>query len=130
MADNTANPATANMVAFGQFGSSFLDGDGDKVDLDGGSATRYVSSISFLEDTQFQDLKNLNGEIGSFSTVTAENDHDSTTGGFGTAGNATDLSVGASGQVFPKGLTIFGRWEFVELHSGACICYFAPRQKG
>ena len=42
MADNTANPATANMVAFGQFGSSFLDGDGDKVDLDGGSWTIQV----------------------------------------------------------------------------------------
>ena len=62
--------------------------------------------------------------------MTAENDHDSTTGGFGDAGNATDLSVGASGQVFPKGITVFGQWDYVELHSGACICYFAPRQKG
>jgi len=132
MADNTANPATANMVAFGQFGSSFLDGDGDIVNLRSGDGdvTRYVSSISFLEDTQFQALENLNGEIGSFSTVTAENDHDSTTGGFGDAGNATDLSIGSSGQVFPKGLTVFGRWDYVELHSGACICYFASRQKG
>ena len=113
-------------ASLGQYGSSYLDGDGDIVDLNGSSATRYVCSITFLEDTQFQALENLGGEVGSFSTVTAENNHDDATNGFGEAGNSTDLSVGASGQVFPKGITVFGRWDFVELHSGACICYFAP----
>jgi len=113
-------------ASMGQYGSSYLDGDSDVVDLNGSSATRYVCSITFLEDTQFQALENLGGEIGSFSTVTAENNHDDATNGFGEAGNATDLSVGASGQVFPKGITVFGRWDYVELHSGACICYFAP----
>lgn len=113
-------------ASMGQYGSSYLDGDSDVVDLNGSSATRYVCSITFLEDTQFQALENLGGEIGSFSTVTAENNHDDTTNGFGEAGNATDLTVGASGQVFPKGITVFGRWDYVELHSGACICYFAP----
>tara|TARA_R110002012_G_scaffold312309_1_gene522915 strand:+ start:13 stop:387 length:375 start_codon:yes stop_codon:yes gene_type:complete len=113
-------------ASLGQYGSSYLDNNGDVCDLNGSSATRYVCSITFLEDTQFQALENLGGEIGSFSTVTAENNHDDATNGFGEAGNATDLSVGASGQVFPKGITVFGRWDFVELHSGACICYFAP----
>ena len=130
MANNAAHPATANMMAFGQFGSSFLDGDGDIVNLQvlDGDVTRYISSITFLEDTQFQALKNLNGENGSFSTENTENDHNASNGtGFGTAGVATNLSVGASGQVFPKGITVFGQWDYVELHSGACICYFAPR---
>jgi len=113
-------------ASLGQYGSSYLDGDGDVVDLNGSSATRYVCSITFLEDTQFQVLENLGGEIGSFSTFTAENNHDDAINGFGEAGNSTDLSIGASGQVFPKGITVFGRWDFVELHSGACICYFAP----
>ena len=114
-------------ASLGQYGSSYLDGDGDVVDLNGSSPTRYVCSITFLEDTQFQALENLGGEIGSFSTVTAENNHDSTSNGIGEAGNATDLTVGSSGQIFPKGITVFGRWDYVELHSGACICYFAVR---
>jgi hypothetical protein len=130
MADNTSQASTANMMAFGQFGSSFITGDGANVDLNGGSATRYISAIQFLTDTQFQALENMNGEIGSVSSVTAENDHDNTTSGFGTAANAVDLSVGSSGATFPKGLTIYGKWDYVELHSGTCICYFAPRQKG
>ena len=113
-------------ASLGQYGSSFLDSDGDNVDLNGGSATRYVIAITMIDNVVFQELQNMNGEIGSISTVTAENNHDDATNGFGEAGNATDLSVGASGQVFPKGITVFGRWDYVELHSGACICYFAP----
>lgn len=127
MADNTSNPATYNMMAFGQFGSSFLTGDGDIVDLNGGSATRYVGAITMLDDTTFQALENMNGEVGSISTVTAENNHDDATSGFGEAGNATDVT---SSHTFPKGVTIYGRWDYVELNSGTCVCYFAPRVKG
>jgi len=127
MADNTANGATFNMFTTGQFGSSLLNGDGDIVDLNGGSATRYVGAITMLSDTTFEALENLNGEIGSISTVTSENDHDSATGGFGEAGNATDVT---SSITFPKGVTIYGRWDFVELAGGSCICYYAARQKG
>tara|TARA_B100000963_G_scaffold44223_2_gene33005 strand:- start:36588 stop:36971 length:384 start_codon:yes stop_codon:yes gene_type:complete len=127
MADNTSNGATFNMFSTGQFGSSLLNGDGASVDLDGGSATRYVGAITMLVDTTFEKLENLGDEIGSISTVTAQNDHDSTTGGFGAAGNATNV---INTMIFPKGVTIYGRWDLVELNSGTCICYFAPRQKG
>ena len=129
MADNTSQASTANMMAFGQFGSSFITGDGANVNLRTGS-TRYISAIQFLAATQFQALENMNGEIGSVSTVTAENDHDNATSGFGAAADAVDLTVGSSGATFPAGLTIYGKWDYVELHSGTCICYFAPRQKG
>ncbi len=120
------------MMAFGQFGSSLLDSDGDSVQLNGGSATRYVCAIQFLADTVFQELQTMNGEIGSISTVTAENDHNHATDGFGAAANAIDVIKGATAttHTFPKGVTIYGRWDLVELHSGLCICYFAPRQKG
>ena len=133
MANNASQQSTANMMAFGQFGSSYLTGDGDKVNLrqGGGDVVRYVCSITFLEDTQFQALENLNGVIGSFSTITDENKHNATDGtGFGADEVGTNLTIGSSGQVFPTGVTIFGKWDLVELHSGACICYFAPRQKG
>ena len=131
-------------ASLGQYGSTLLLGDNDLIDLSGSSATRYICSITFLEDTQFQNLQNLGGEIGSFttealhdletlggeigsfSTVTAENNLDDAVDGIGASGNGTDLVQDASGQVFPKGITVFGRWDKVELHSGACICYFAP----
>ena len=113
-------------ASLGQYGSTYLASDGDVIDLSGSSATRYICSITFLEDTQFHDLETLGGEVGSFSTLTPENDLDHATDGIGASANGTDLSVDASGQVFPKGITVFGRWDKVELHSGACICYFAP----
>lgn len=113
-------------ASLGQYGSTYLAGDDDLIDLSGSSATRYICSITFLEDTQFHDLETLGGEVGAFSTVTAENDLDHATDGIGASANGRDLSVDASGQVFPKGITVFGRWDKVELHSGACICYFAP----
>ena len=114
-------------ASHGQYGSSYLTGDGDVVDLNGGSATRYVIAITMMGDTTFQHLQNINGEIGSISTVTAENDHDHDTLGFGEAGNATDVGTG---HTFPKGVTIYGKWDYVELNSGSCVCYFAPRGQG
>ena len=115
-------------ASLGQYGSTYLAGDGDLIDFNENnnpSAKRYVCSITFLEDTQFEHLESLGGEVGSFSDLAAENNLDADVG-VGASGNGTTLTVGASGQVFPKGITVFGRWDFVELHSGACICYFAP----
>lgn len=117
-------------ASLGQYGSSFLTGDGGAdgtCDLNGDSATRYVYAITFLASTRFQALENLGGEVGSISTVTAENDHDHATEGFGAAGNATDIVAGGSGTQFPQGITIYGRWDYVELHEGSCICMFAPK---
>lgn len=111
-------------ASLGQYGSSYLNANGDVVDLNGGSATRYVIAITMMADTTFQELQNINGEIGSISTVTAENDHDHATLGIGEAGNATDVTTS---HTFPKGVTIYGKWDYVELNSGSCVCYFAPR---
>ena len=119
-----ANVDVLYKASFGQYGSSYLNGDGDIVDLNGANANRYVVAITMTADTTFEALQNINAEIGSISTVTAENDHDHVDLGFGEAGNATDVT---SSHSFPKGITIYGRWDYVELNSGACICYFAPR---
>ena len=77
-------------ASMGQYGSSFLDGDGDSVDLNGSSATRYICSITFITDVVFQEIQTLGGVDRRFKFI------------------------------------IFGRWDYVELHSGMCICYFAP----
>ena len=26
----------------------------------------------------------------------------------------------------PKGVTIYGKWDYLELNGGSCICYLAP----
>ena len=38
-----------------------------------------------------------------------------------------DGKVITTSHTFPKGVTIYGMYDFVELNSGACICYVAPR---
>ena len=115
-----ANNTDIYNATLGQYGSSFITGTGS-IDLNGSSATMFVIAITMLEDTTFQNLQTYKGEIRSISTVTAENDHDAE---FGAAGNATDITTS---HTFPKGVTIFGRWDFVELNSGSCVCYFAPQ---
>ena len=116
-----ANNTDLYNATLGQYGSSFITGDGGTVDLNGSNATMYVIAITMLADTTFQNLQNYKGQIGSISTVTAENDHDAR---FGTAANAVDITTS---HTFPSGVTIFGKWDFVELNSGTCICYFAPQ---
>tara|TARA_R110000796_G_scaffold72775_1_gene164115 strand:- start:1658 stop:2026 length:369 start_codon:yes stop_codon:yes gene_type:complete len=116
-----ANNTDIYNATLGQYGSSFITGDGGTVDFNGTSSKMFVIAITMLADTTFQNLQTYKGEIKSISTVTAENDHDAE---FGAASNATDITTS---HTFPKGVTIFGRWDFVELNSGTCVCYFAPQ---
>ena len=116
-----------NIYRLGAYGSTYLTGDGDLIDLNGGSASVYVCAITMGAATTFEKLENINGEIGSMSTVTAENDLDNVTLGVGASANGTDL---ASGHSIAAGVTIYGKWDYVELNSGSCICYFTPRGNG
>ena len=117
-----ANVDMLTKASFGQYGSTYLTGTGD-CDFSGSSATRYVIAITSLESTTaFSALENVDGNQGSISTVTAENDHDGD-GGFGRGENGTDMGS----NVIPIGVTIYGKWDRVTLSAGSCICYFAPK---
>ena len=48
--------STEVAYGFGQFGSTYLTGDGAKLDLDGATAKYYINAITFTEDTTFQTL--------------------------------------------------------------------------
>mgnify|MGYP003643581310 FL=1 len=111
-------------AAIGQHGSSYIIGDGQKVDLDGSTASMYVCAIYVIAAVRFQILSNLNGEVRSISTVTAESERQIK---IGAASDSTDIVAGASGTVFPTGMWVYGKWDNVELHEGSCICYLAPR---
>ena len=111
-------------AALGQHGSSYIIGDGQKVDLDGGSSGMYVCAINILTATKFQILSNINGDVRNISTVTAESERINK---FGAATESTDIVAGGSGTEFPVGFWLYGKWDNVELHAGSCIVYLAPR---
>ena len=121
---------------FGQFGSTLLINDGDILDLDGDTAKYYICAITMLADVQFQKLNVLDGGInmgmGDTYCVTTEDIQTlDTDWGAQTAltgdHDGEVVITGGSGTVFPKGVTIYGFWDHVELHAGPCICYVAPR---
>tara|TARA_R100000700_G_C3157173_1_gene134134 strand:+ start:26 stop:451 length:426 start_codon:yes stop_codon:yes gene_type:complete len=127
--------STDTAYNFGMFGSTYLDGNGSKIDLDGASAKYYVCAISFLEDSAFSTdptgLNILDGGVdlgmGNTHFISSEDTQtlDTDWGAVTDAGDDDGKVIGS--QTFPKGLTIYGMWDYVELESGACICYVAPR---
>lgn len=119
-----ANIDSLYKAQLGQYGSTFISGT-NEIDLTGASASKYVIAITILtSDTKFAALECLNGEVGAgISTVTVENDLDGASG-FGAAGNGTNLSTTL---LFPAGLTIYGKWDKVDLGAGQVIVYFAPQ---
>ena len=70
-----------------------------------------IVAIQFLENTTF--------------------DNDGTTAGSNWATRA-QVGPGTNGEAFGgatflAGMTIYGMWDYVELHAGDVICYVAPR---
>ena len=107
-----ANQGMSNQMAFGQHGSAFVD--------DGGAyappAGKVVVAITMLDNT-------------AFSALTPEATGDC----FGLAANSgvgTNNEVIDSNNVFPKGLTIYGRWTLVTPSAAAStagiILYLGP----
>ena len=129
--------STEVAYGFGQFGSTFMSGDGAIFDLTGTTAKYYVCAITMLTDVQFggtgaSGLGILDGGpnngIGTTHFASAEDTQTLDTD-WGAETDATDIDGRVIGsQVFPKGLTIYGMWDFVEVENGACICYVAPRR--
>ena len=133
MGQNSTNVA----YGFGQFGSTYLTGDGAKLLLTASTAKYYVCAITTTEATTFQALEVLDGgvNLGMGDTYFAATDGPYTldTDWAGTAATDTTAETNEdSDQIttshsFPSGITIYGMWDNVELNSGACIVYVAPR---
>ena len=132
--------STEVAYGFGQFGSTFMSGDGAILDLTGTTAKYYVCAITMLTDVQFggtgaSGLGILDGGpnngIGTTHFASAEDTQTLDTD-WGAATNAGDndselVVLDGSGTTFPKGITIYGMYDYIELHSGDVICYVAPR---
>ena len=124
--------STEVAYGFGQFGSTYLTGDGAKWDWDGATPKYYINAITFTEDTTFQTLGILDAGVqlglGKTHFVSTEDTQtlDTDWGAVTDAGD-DDGKVVTTSHTFPKGVTLYGMYDFVELNSGACICYVAPR---
>ena len=124
--------STEVAYGFGQFGSTYLTGDGGKLDLDGTTAKYYICAITMTEDVTFQTLGILDAGIqlglGKTHFVSTEDTQTlDTDWGAVTDAADDDGKVVTTSHTFPKGITLYGMYDFVELNSGACICYVAPR---
>jgi hypothetical protein len=124
--------STEVAYGFGQFGSTYLTGDGAKLDLDGSTAKYYINAITFTEDTTFQTLNILDAGaglgMGNTHFVSTEDTQTlDTDWGAVTDPIDDDGKVVTTSHTFPKGITLYGMYDFVELNGGACICYVAPR---
>ena len=124
--------STEVAYGFGQFGSTYLTGDGAKLDLDGDTAKYYICAITFTEDTTFQTLgildAGVNLGLGNTHFVSTEDTQTlDTDWGAVTDASDDDGKVVTTSHTFPKGVTLYGMYDFVELNSGACVCYVAPR---
>ena len=129
--------STEVAYGFGQFGSTYLTGDGAKLLLTASTAKYYVCAITMTEDVTFQALEVLDGGVnlgmGNTYFVATDGPYPLDTDWAGNTGEDTtnesneDSDRVAPTNTFPKGITIYGMWDKVELNSGACICYVAPR---
>ena len=113
-------------ASFGQYGSVYLTGDGAILDLDGTTANRFIIAITFFEDTTFQKMQTLDGLVSSITTSTDEDDAGDEFGALTNESTTTNMDTITTSHTFPKGITIYGKWDHVELNSGSCICYLAP----
>ena len=94
---------------FGQNGSIFTDAAVQVVPPD----DRKIIAIQFLADTTFSELSPTNGQAG-ICVGNASGEGGAGTSNTPNAGSSPGPSGGQiidSSNVFPKGLTIFGRWD-------------------
>ena len=112
-------------ASFGQFGSVYLTGNGAILDLDGASASRFIIAITMLEDVTFEKMQTLDGLVSSITSSTDESKIDDAFGAV-TDDSDNDQTEITTSHTFPKGITIYGKWDHIELNSGSCICYLAP----
>ena len=127
--------STDTAYNFGQFGSTFLKGDGAKLLLTASTAKYYVCAITMVTDVAFQALEDLDGgvQLGmpntsfvSTEAMAVDTDWNAAAADT-TAETNEDSDPITTSDTFPAGLTIYGMWDNVELHSGSAIVYVAPR---
>tara|TARA_R110002012_G_scaffold106367_1_gene247636 strand:- start:1410 stop:1823 length:414 start_codon:yes stop_codon:yes gene_type:complete len=124
---------------FGQLGSAYTTASSDAIKPPTG---KVFVAITFLLDTIFDDSAGLVAErinvpgasasapsvnTGDVYISTEQPAHDLDDGSETTDEGSGGLIIGgtteADAVTFPKGVTVYGRWTEIDVHTGACIAY-------
>lgn len=117
----------AQEATLGQYGSIFVN-DTDPVTP---PSDRIICAITFMADTTVNVLTCENEDENSqiYITTTGTGSHSSGSGDEGTGGE--EINAGSGTTIFPKGLSIYGRWTGFRMGSadadGGVILYLAPK---
>ena len=109
----------ANEVGFGQAGSVFIDSDGASSPPTG----LVFVAITFIDDTIFDTgAGGLVAEDSANFANTVAAAHDNADGSETASEGSGGLQIDVS-NIFPAGITIYGRWSEIDLTSGMIIAY-------
>ena len=101
--------STEVAYGFGQMGSGFVDDTGAFTPPTG----KVIVAVQFLSDSTLTRLEAVNeGDEAYFGTLSQ------------TANNGANSESVDSGNTFPAGVTVFGRYSALTLASGSAIAYF------
>ena len=119
-----ANTGVSNQMAFGQHGSAYCNTQTGEIFPPLG---KVIVAVQFLVDTTLTDLI---AEDASQYFNTASAAHNESSGSETPAEGSGGLALPTT-AVFPKGLTIYGRWTKIEQAdstntAGGYIVYFGP----
>ena len=106
-------------IALGQLGSGYLDDAGELTPPTG----KVIVAVTCIQDTSFTHLTQELPTDATFkgpktSAGVAETNSFGTTANIAASNGANSDAVAAS-DVFPKGITIYGRWKAVTLNTSA-----------
>ena len=127
--------STEVTYGFGQFGSTFLKGDGAKLLLTASTAKYYICAITMITDVTFQALESLDGGVnmgmGDTAFVGTETLAIDTMWNAAAADTTNETNEDSdpitTADTFPKGVTIYGRFTSVTMNAAnanGIICYF------
>tara|TARA_R100001463_G_C3511446_1_gene219996 strand:- start:837 stop:1220 length:384 start_codon:yes stop_codon:yes gene_type:complete len=120
--------STEVSYGFGQLGSAYTTASSDAIKP---PTNKVFVAVTMLSDTIFDDAGGLIADIplsGSDQYIGTEQPaHDLAGGSETTDEGSGGLIIGGTSEAdavtFPRGLTIYGRWTEIDVHSGAVIAY-------
>ena len=131
--------STEVSYGFGQLGSAYTTASSDAIKP---PTNKVFVAVTMLSDTIFDDTGGLVAERQLVSAATATGTstvtgdvyigteqpaHDLADGSETTDEGSGGLIIGGTSEAdavtFPKGVTIYGRWTEIDVHSGAVIAY-------
>ena len=120
--------STEVSYGFGQLGSAYTTASSDAIKP---PTNKVFVAVTMLSDTIFDDAGGLIADIplsGSDQYIGTEQPaHDLADGSETTDEGSGGLIIGGTSEAdavtFPKGVTIYGRWTEIDVHSGAIIAY-------